>query len=458
MRPGTLILLVLFVVAGGYALFFERNHPMSEEREERARVVLDLEPNAIIALRLAWPESTLALERRPRGPWQLIEPRRVRADEGAVSALAGFFDELKTERWLAGADMDTVASGLDAPWVRATVVAADSADSTRTVRHVLAVGSLNPTGNAYFARLDSGPRVALLSSWLVDSNLKRTFTSLRDKRLARFDPEDARRLDLTTAVRGLTLFEEDGAWRIADPEAQADETAVRTLLNRIAQLEATDFVAEDTLPDSRRLAAYGLAAPRMRIVVRGPRDSLLVLLDFGALVTGGPGSEGRSIYARSVVQRSIVVVPAQIVEDLAADIEGLRDLRLVDLGGSEIDTMRVISGSKVAVIARDSTGAFRRADGIADPTADRVASSLPHIRATRFVDERAGRPAELRRYGLDRPSLRLELRLRNGAPQEVVFGRTEGDLVFAWRPGRSGVALVNASVVSDFESLVGPSR
>lgn len=457
MRPGTLILLLLFAVAGGYALFFERDRPTSDEREERARVVLDLDQNAITALRLAWPESTLALERRPRGPWQLVEPRRVAADEGAVSALTGFFDELKTERWLASADMDMVATGLDAPWVRATVVAADSADSTRTVRHELTVGSLNPTGSAYYARLDSGPRVALLSSWLVDSNLKRTLTSLRDKRLARFDPEDARRLDLTAAARRFTLFEEDGVWRIADPEAQADETAVRTLLNRIAQLEATDFVEEGTPPDLVRLAAYGLAAPRMNIVVRGPGDSLLVRLDFGAPVTGA-GSEGRSIYARSILQQSIVLVPAGIVEDLARDIEGLRDLRLVDLGGSEIDTMRVILGSEVQVIARDSTGAFRRAGEIADPTADRVASSLPHIRATRFVDERAARPAEWSRYGLDRPSLRLELRLRNGATQEVVFGRTEGDFVFAWRPGRSGVALVNTSVMSDFESLVGPSR
>jgi len=442
---GTLILLVLCAALGGFILWFERDRPTPEEREEQARVILDLDPAAITGIRLAWRESTLAVERRDRKDrWRLIEPRAAAADQEAVGALAAMFDELKAERWLEPGDTDLAAAGLAEPWVRVMVTAGDS------IRHELAVGDLNPTRSAYFARLDSDARIALLTSWLADSNLKRTFSSLREKRLASFDPEAARRVELITSTGRRELIQEDGAWRIADPPLAADETAVRSLLSQLNQIEAIEFVDEAGAPEEE--GAHGLATPRLVATVTGDGDSVLARIEIGAR---GPSG----CYARSITQPAIVTVPFTIERDLTLDVDELRDQRLVALGGSEIDTLEVTAGPSRAVLARDSSGVFVRISekdaSAGDPEANRVAANLPHVRVTRFVHDRAATPAELRRYGLDPPSVRLGLRLRNGEHLEVAFGRATAEGVYAYRP-QTGVVLVEEQTVDDLRRLAAP--
>ncbi len=446
---GTLILLVLFALVGGYALLVERHRPSPEEREKTERVILDLDPAAITEIRWVRGDAVVALERRKGNAWQIVEPRRTAADEGAASALAGIFDKLEAERWLKTSEMDTTATGLSNPWLRVVVQATDS---LRTVRHELAVGSPNPAGDAYFARLDAEPRIALLSSWLVDSNLKKSFSDLRDKRLVHFDPEAARRIEIRSPSRRLVLLENAGAWRLAEPPLPADETAVRSLLDRIVQLEAIEFIDESSQSSPPNLS-YGLAAPQVTALVLGERDSLLARIEIGAV-------GDRGAYARAGgrdAPGAVVTVPPAAAEELAPEIETLRDKRLVDLGASEIDTLRVIAGSRVAVVCRDSSGAFGRGGASQDVEGNRVVSNLPYLRVNRFIDEKAPTPAGLRRYGLDTPPLRLLLRLRNGETQEVAFGNeSDKEGVFAYRPGRPGVVLVTESMVSDFRRLLEP--
>jgi hypothetical protein len=434
---GTLVLLVLFAVVAGYATLVERKRPPAEEREAKAKVILDLDPARISAVAFDYADSGVALERRGAG-WELARLRpgaeavRYAADESAVREVTAFFDELRAERVMVEADVDTAATGLADPWVRVRVAMGDT-------EHTLAVGAQNPTRSAYYARLDGGRAIALLATWTVDSNLKRTVASLRDRRLARFDPEAARRVELGHPGGALVLEASDGGWWIAGPAPRlaADPSAVQSLLGRLSQLEAADFVEDEAAAAAAR---RDLAEPAITVEVRGERDSLLARLEVGSAT----GASGR--HARSNAQPTIAVVAPGVAEELAVGVAELRDRRLVDLGASEIDSLRVVAGDRVV------------AGAASDPEIERVASNLPHLRVTRFADEMAEAPADLHRYGLDAPALRLVLRLRNGEPREVLFGAAGADGVYAHRVGRPGVVVVSPSTVEDLERLVaGPT-
>ena len=62
----------------------------------------------------------------------------------------------------------------------------------------------------------------------------------------------------------MALALQDGKWRITAPVAlRADEGAMSQVLFKARDLRAKDFVAED----AKRLAAYGLDKPQIRITV-----------------------------------------------------------------------------------------------------------------------------------------------------------------------------------------------
>jgi hypothetical protein len=131
----------------------------------------------------------------------------------------------------------------------------------------------------------------------------------------------------------------------------------------------------------------------------------------------------------------------------------------VALAGSEIDTLEVAAGGRRAVIARDSSGVFVRVSGgnggAEDSEINRVAANLPFVRVTGFVDDRpAITPADRRRYGLDPPSLRLSLKLRNGERRDLAFGGTGAGGVYTHRPG-AGVVWLDEPTVDDLRRLAG---
>jgi hypothetical protein len=456
---GTLILLVLFAALAGYVFLVERKRPSKEEEAAAAAVVLRFDPAAVTGLRFAFRESTIALARRD-GRWAVIEPLAAPADENAIAALLAVFDSLTAERRIPAAEVDSVAAGMTAPWVRLAITLSDS------TRHEIAAGSVNPLGNAYYARVDRSPELCLLALDTVDANLKPALFSLRDRRLAPFDPAAARRIEIATAERTLVLAATDGEWRLREPPLAADQNAVREFLDRLATLEAIAFPFAAT--GAADLARTGLTDPGWSAVVSGAGDSLLARLAFGAPVpelgAAAPAAAGTGAgrYAMGSAERAVAIVADRVPGEFPPTLFALRDKRLLDLGPAEIDTLEVAGGGTTIVAARDSSGHFQQVGTqTADQTApadqlDRLAMNLPHVLVTRFADETATGPSVLRGFGLDPPYVRLRLRLSNGEARVVLLGHAdpEGDGVFAHRAGSPGVVVVGHATAGDLIQLV----
>ena len=123
--------------------------------------------------------------------------------------------------------------------------------------------------------------------------------ALRDKTVFVYDRGKLERVELESPKGKVALALQDGKWRITAPVAlRADEGAVSELLFKARDLRARDFVAED----AKRLAAYGLDKPQIRLSVweKEAKEPKILLL--------APAREKDRAYATALGQGAAGVV------------------------------------------------------------------------------------------------------------------------------------------------------
>lgn len=164
--------------------------------------------------------------------------------------------------------------------------------------------------------------------------LRQTVVPTRDaaeiKRYAiTFNPAELEEFDLTRGNETLRFRRDTAGWRLVEPvQDRADPAAVDRLLAAVRFLDVRDRQR------SRNAAAEsGLAAPRVRLDLRGSRN---LRLDFGS-ATALPGE----IFARVGGEPHVLRVPDSILELAKAPTESFRDPRLTDLVPGDIERITI---------------------------------------------------------------------------------------------------------------------
>jgi hypothetical protein len=192
------------------------------------------------------------VERRDDG-WEIVSPALLEADAGAVDRLLSDLSLLRAETFV---DEPTTAE--EVAVAQTTFVAELEAGGAL---HRFELGAAEGgVGHLRLARGRDG-RLYRVRTALVMHFPTRLF-ALRAKQLARFDPADARVLQLDLAS-GESI------------RTAADETVIATL----SRLDAIDVIAEDLGPAER--AALELEPARARIRVLGDQDVVLADIHFG---------------------------------------------------------------------------------------------------------------------------------------------------------------------------------
>jgi hypothetical protein len=284
MKPRTVVVLLLVVVALGALLwFFERELPSSEEREERAKLLLPgFEAAEVDAVVLEAGERRVRLVRSGAVPslapagdtdddglaasagtdeWRFAEPASlagVRADAPAVGELLAALGRLVRERELE--DVDEAAVGLDAPRARALLELRDDGPVE------IAVGGEVPTTEAMVVRVGGDRAPGGGGVFLVDRSIYGDLTRAewRARDLFPFDRLDVRALVLTGPAGRVELERRDDgpgmdSFDVVAPFSdRADPEAVDELLTALADLDVDTF--RDDL-DTTALAGVALDPP-----------------------------------------------------------------------------------------------------------------------------------------------------------------------------------------------------
>lgn len=325
MRPKTLAVLAVVAVAlGAFIWFVERDLPSSEERAERAELLLAVEPDDVAVVAIDWRGETVRLERQaseapsagdagedagegedgpdedlpPVAEWRLTEPLDARADQVAVETLLGALAGLRKVRTLE--EPDRAAVGLERPRGSVTLTTADGERS-------LLVGADVPASENMIVGL-AGEGGAWVTSRSILTQLEREPGEWRSREVVALVREDVERLRLRSAVAGeIVLARRDGRFYLEEPvEDLASADLVERLLADVSTLRAQRFLDRETAED------VGLDPPRA-VIEAELEGGDTVRIELGAPVPGAgetaaPGAAGAvgtagAVYAQVEGQR-----------------------------------------------------------------------------------------------------------------------------------------------------------
>jgi hypothetical protein len=279
----------------------------------RDKRILDFDQAAARRIAVSWPGMRVVVERSDEG-WQMVAPVRAPADEDTVDALLSSLSFLRAASFVdePGSEQEM---GFAPPQFAVELELSGEAEGSdpRIVR--LAVGGVDEGGSQRFVR-GAAESLYLISQRSFDG-FPRRVVEYRDRRLAEFAADDARRVELgfhTTAGETVSVSvtrEVDGWASNADPVVPEK---LDTLVDALSRLRADDIIAEEFGP--AELQAMGLDPAKTVLLVYGDGDPAERLAEIHLGVAFGDG-----VTARIPERETIFLLGAALADAIPTDLE-----------------------------------------------------------------------------------------------------------------------------------------
>ena len=401
----TAILLAVALGLGAYAYFVESKKPAGDDKKKETLFTFEsakakefsLEPRQGDAIRLV----------KEAGSWKLVAPTPAPADGTSVETVLNALNGLKVEDVVTETPAGLADFGLEKPAAIAKVTVEGQPKPL-----VLKVGEKAPDGSGLYAQTDEKPRVFLIASWLGTNFEKKPF-DFRDRDLLHLKRDDVRTLEVNGPEGAFTVAKkDDGEWGFTAPVVtRAGRWSVDGLLSTLEGLRFESIVAED----AKDLKPFGLTKPT-RTVTASLADGSQRKLEIGS------SAGEKKWHARDALKSMVAVIPGAVVDDLAKGMAELRQKRLLDVSSWDVEGVEAEGEKGKQVYARTTTkgdaGADVRKWKRTAPDTKEIETSkvedalfkLGGIDVAEFVDT----PKAPEAYALDKPMLRLTLRMSGG--------------------------------------------
>lgn len=427
---------VLLVPEG---LLRDAQKPPSDFRD---RTLLAFERKDVKTLEVRGPAGQVLATARAKGPdeWQLTAPFAAPADREVITGLLEKLRAAKVKEFVADAGKSPAEYGLDRPTRITLAVGEEASRTTRTLRFGKAV----PDKKGVYAQREGEGSVLLVEEELWKA-VPGSAAALRDKTVFVYDRGKLERVELESPKGKVALALQDGKWRITAPVALgADEGAMSEMLFKARDLRALDFVAED----GRRLAAYGLDKPQVRLTVwekeaKEPKTLLLA-----------PAREKDRAYALGLGAAGVVAVDAKALGDLARGVTDLRDRSLAEAFDTK-DITRITIQRASLTLALDRTGTGEEDWQLSAPRKGKARGgrvselvwTFRNLKWKELVTEQGWDPA---RYGLDAAATTVSLTGKDGrAVAALAVGKQEGGLTYVRIPGQPALYAIESKTLGD---------
>ena len=416
------ILAALVAALGIYLYVYEL--PKAEE-EAAGRTLIEAEAEDVTALRLTFPDRTIALE-RDGDTWRLTEPVTGPADATQVRTLVSALTGAKISKTLEDLPDDLGDFGLATPDPVVRVTVGDAAPVE------LRIGRTTAIGQKTYVRVGDEKRVHLTQSNLRPA-LDKQPKDLRDKQLLDFQDEDVQRVVITGGESGPVTLRRRGpdAWVVQPGDLPADLTEVRSYLSSLRSTRAVDFVADDPTD----LAPYGLDEPRLRVAVHTDEDETAD----ATLGLGGERQEGEQtqIYAKAADKPTVVVLGQWTLRSLDKTPAEFRDKTVLAFDPDRIGEVALQRDDATGFLLRRGPEGTWRVEGLdARPDQDAVTRLLTDLRELKGSDVVAEEPSpDLAAWGLDTPTLRIALGDREGEPLGTVLATKHDETYYTTLEG-----------------------
>lgn len=400
----------------------------------RDRAVVDVETGQLTRLEIKSGNRQIELTHAEAGEagtetWRISRPIQARADREKVGAIARQLSDLEVDTFVTEEPKDLKLYGLDDAPHEVSVFTKGS-DGARIV--LFGVSPTNDTEKVY-AKRKSANSIFLVKKDFT-TNLVLQVNDLRDRKLAEFDTEQVRRVELEVGGHALKLARARDDWEIAEPaKFKAEQDACGDLVHLVADVEIKEFVA-DVVTD---LATYGLDKPFAQITlhkaagaaVESPKAESASTNAAPATTTPAAATEPAPIvtvqvgkvdptkgivYVKRVDEPFVYGAETNFLADLPKGLLDLRNRTILDVDADSVSKIEIARGASKfvtdRVFVKNESGVESRewklvspAQGVLDVDAvvDAVAA-LSDLKAEKLV---ADNPSNLAEYGLDQPAL-----------------------------------------------------
>lgn len=239
-----------------------------------------------------------------------------------------------------------------------------------------------------------------------------------------------------------TLNKTSGAWTVVAPMATpASETEASSLASALSALEIERVVDENPAD----VKDYGLEMPRLEIDFKanGGKAS-------GRLLVGAKTPTGASMYARRNDEKRVFLVAEYQNSSLNKSTFDLRDKSVIKIDREKVD------GVEVAVGAARQPLQFAKAGGewkLVKPLEARADSGLVEalvgsVQTAQMKSVAADNatPADLKKYGLERPEVTVTAHLGSARAALAFGGKAGPDTVYARDTSKPVVVTVDSTL------------
>jgi hypothetical protein len=250
--------------------------------------------------------------------------------------------------------------------------------------------------------------------------------------------------DATTATKA------GGMWQLTAPLAvKADEMQVSAIATNLSTLEITRVVDENPAD----LKEYGLDAPRVTIEFKASGDKTYG--DYHRLFIGAKSPTGGDLFARRDADKRVILVAGYTDPIFNRSTFDLRDKTVLAFDREKVDRITASVNGPVkppVELAKEGTDwkLTRPIAALADYSA--AESLLGRVQSTAMksiVTEQAT-PADLKKYGFDKPQGTVVLSAA-GAASSLVIGGTAGSDVYVRDASKPIIATADGGLLTELQ-------
>ncbi|MBI3909411.1 MAG: DUF4340 domain-containing protein [Armatimonadetes bacterium] len=412
---GGLVGVAVLVIIGIW-LFLDLRNPVREPGENpHLADLVGLKPEQVTGLEVKDGGKTLFAVTKAREEWRVEQPFQGRADKGKIENLLKGLLDAAINGELPTSEQDPARYGLDKPQVELLL-------RVGSRQKVIRTGKPGPMGTDLYAQITGYRRFVVIAQSQVNEFKNQKPEDLRDKQILAVDRDSARRIALRTQA-GETVLEKKGQdeWELTSPfRAKAGKYEATGLIENLTPLRAQRFVADN--PPS--LTQYGLDQPALTVTVTDKNGTHTLLFGRQAPAPQGKKTNGapeRGYYCVRSGDATVFLVDGLDYDGLNKDTSQLRDRTLLTFEESRAERMTITNSSgEIELQKRGDEWWLVRPENV-KANRDRVVGILSSLRgdASRHVEEN---PADLNRYGLASPAIRVSVWTSGGQTQQLSLG------------------------------------
>jgi hypothetical protein len=447
---GTLILLGICLLLGGYVYFYEiKGGEKRDKAKEAENQVWKFESKEIQQIELLSQGQNITAVRQGDKDWVLLSPRKLEADSDELNRLANSASNIRRESIVEPNATDLARFGLSP--ARSSMMLKTKGGK----EYAIDFGNNNPTGNSAYAAIPGKKEVFLVSTSVVSTFDKKP-DDLRNHQVLSFDQPEVNSLSIKSP-KGDLQFTKDGSdrWWIAGTETvAADSPGVRGILNALSMGRIKEFMNDS--PDSYQ--NLGLDNPFIDVHLTYGKDKALKHLAIGPQKSSlrrktpsGPDkfaaeSLSSDLYlAKDESRPDLFFVEKDLVDKLLKTRNDVRDKALASFQRWDVDFIS-LTNSKGSFTFAKSGGEWFAAGKKRKAKWDGINSILDALEKP--VKEWIDKPAALSTYGLDKPAIHVILKQGGTVLADCSFGKSAKDGIYAQVKGDSSVKIADPDGLS----------